>query len=40
VRLGIEVQGLAGALFKPLIRKVIVRNLERESAGLKRRCEG
>jgi uncharacterized membrane protein len=39
VRLGIEVQGLAGALFKPLIRKVIVRNLELESAGLKRRGE-
>lgn len=39
VTLAIEVKGLMGAIFKPLIGGGIVRNLELESNGLKQRSE-
>ena len=39
VTLAIEVNGLMGAIFKPMINKVITGNLELESNGLKRRSE-
>ncbi len=39
VTLAIEVKGLMGAIFKPMINKVITGNLELESNGLKQRSE-
>lgn len=39
VTLAIEVKGLMGAIFKPMISKGIVENLELESNGLKQRSE-
>lgn len=39
VTLAIEVKGFMATLFKPMIAKGIISNLEMESAGLKRRAE-
>ena len=39
VTLAIEVKGLMGVIFKPMISKGIVENLEMESNGLKQRSE-
>jgi ribosome-associated toxin RatA of RatAB toxin-antitoxin module len=39
VTLSIEVLGMAGAIFKPLISRTITRNMEMEANGLKQRSE-
>ncbi len=39
VTLSVEVGGLAGTIFKPLISKTITTNLDHEAEGLKRRAE-
>ncbi len=39
VLLAVEYHGVMAALFRPMIGRTSVKNLEIESAGLKRRCE-